>query len=263
VKALLRVFKIGGQVVENEGALRAFLTDFAAVEGHKILVHGGGRWVSEMSARLGLEVKMLDGRRITDSETLRVVQMMLAGVANKTIVSILQGFQCNALGLTGADGDAIRAVKRPVRKGLDYGFVGDVVAVNTSLISRLIGEGVVPVFAPMTHNGAGQMLNTNADTVASSLATGMAGDYNVELVYCFEYDGVLEDVSEPGSVIESINREGYGQLVDQGIIVKGMLPKIDNAFDALEQGVRLVKICNAAHIGNFRRSEPFGTNIVL
>lgn len=261
MKQLLRVFKIGGRIVEDSSALRSFLSDFASVEGQKILVHGGGSSVSLMSEKLGHPVRMLDGRRITDAQTLRVVMMMLAGEANKTIVAMLQGMSCNALGITGADGNAIRAERRPVRNGLDYGFVGDVVAVNDSLISELIAGGLVPVFAPMTHDGAGQMLNTNADTIASSLATGLAKHYEVELIYCFELEGVLADISDPASVIESIDRNRYAGLKEQGIIAQGMLPKIDNAFDALDKGVRLVKICSASRIGGLRCAEAFGTNI--
>ena len=247
-KSQLKVFKIGGKVVEDESQLSVFLKAFAKIAGYKILIHGGGKWVSEMSRRLGIEVNMIEGRRITDQETLEVVKMMLAGVANKNVVSKLQGYSCNAIGLTGADGNTIKAEKRPIKNGIDYGFVGDVKAVNHVLIGQLIKSGLVPVFAAMTHDGHGNLLNTNADTIASSVAVGMAIDFDVELNYCFELNGVLEDIKNPESVIRQIKPENYTEMKGNGIINMGMIPKIDNAFEALNAGVKAVRIMNAQHI---------------
>lgn len=260
----LRVFKIGGKVVEDAEGLRRFLQGFARVPGKKILVHGGGKWVTEMSQKLGLEVRMVEGRRITDATTLEIVKMMLAGVANKNLVSLLQGYDCNAIGLTGADGNAILAHRRPEVNGMDYGFVGDIDRVNKPLINRFLGEGLVPVFAAMTHDGKGTMLNTNADTIASALATGMSGSYGVELVYFFELDGVLTDLSKPESVIPVIDERSYPVLKKNGSISKGMIPKIDNAFNALQQGVRSVRICNSNQVSYFiENRKDFGTRIIL
>ena len=244
----LRVFKIGGKVVEHNAQLSIFLEAFSSLKENKILVHGGGKWVSEMCEKLGIEVNMIEGRRITDAKTLEVVKMMLAGVANKNVVSQLQGFNCNAIGMTGADGNTIRAEKRPLKNGIDYGFVGDVKQVGASTIKKLIGAGLVPVFAAMTHDGSGNLFNTNADTIASSVAVGMAQDFDVELNYCFELDGVLKDINDPSSVIPEINPSNYSELKEGGIINSGMIPKIDNAFDALNAGVAAVRIMNAKHI---------------
>jgi len=247
-KDKLRIFKIGGKVVEDETQLSVFLQAFTKISGNKILIHGGGKWVTEMSQKLGLEVKMVDGRRITDAGTLEVVKMMLAGVANKNVVSKLQGYGCNAIGLTGADGNAILADKRPLKNGIDYGFVGDVKKVNTALIRDLINTDLVPVFAAMTHDGNGQLLNTNADTIASSVAVGMSEYFDTELNYCFELNGVLKDISDPDSVISEINPTNYGELKVEGVINSGMIPKIDNAFDGLNAGVSAVRIMNSQHI---------------
>ncbi len=242
----LRIFKIGGKVVENAQQLDRFLSEFSQIKGPKILVHGGGKWVTEMSQKLGISVKMLDGRRITDAETLEVVKMMLAGVANKNVVSLLQKYGCNAIGLTGADANSILATRRPVKNGIDYGFVGDVVRVNASMIQNLLGSHLVPVFAAMTHDGQGNMLNTNADTIAASLAVGLATLYAVELVYCFELNGVLGNLEDPDSVINFIDAGNYKSLKSEKIINEGMIPKIDNAFDALTKGVKTVRICSAS-----------------
>lgn len=261
-KDQLQVFKIGGKVVEDEQQLSAFLQSFAQLKENKILVHGGGKWVSEMSKRLGIEVKMIEGRRITDADTLEVVKMMLAGVANKNVVCKLQGYACNAIGLTGADGNTIRADKRPLKNGIDYGFVGDVTKVNHKVIQKLISAGLVPVFAAMTHDGNGNLFNTNADTIASSLAVGMANDFDVVLNYCFELNGVLEDINDPSSVIHEINQHNYTHLKEEGIINAGMIPKIDNAFDALKSGVKAVRIMNSEHIADLASGkEEIGTLI--
>ena len=262
-KQQLRIFKIGGKVVEDEEQLSSFLTAFAKLEGNKILVHGGGKWVSEMSRRLGIEVKLVDGRRITDADTLEVVKMMLAGVANKNVVSKLQGYGCNAIGLTGADGNTILADKRPLKNGIDYGFVGDVKEVNNEVIQNIINAGLVPVFAAMTHDGLGNLLNTNADTIASSVAVGMARDFDVELNYCFELNGVLKNIDDPSSVIAEITQSNYTRLKDEGIINSGMIPKIDNAFDALKSGVKAVRIMNSKHIVALAEGETHVGTIIL
>jgi len=254
-KEQLRVFKIGGKVVEDNDQLSTFLQAFSKLAENKILIHGGGKWVSEMCQKLGIEVKMVDGRRITDAETLEVVKMMLAGVANKNVVSKLQGFGCNAIGITGADGNTITAVRRPIKNGVDYGFVGDVKKVDHQVIQKLIDAGLVPVFASMTHDGAGNLFNTNADTIASSLATGMAKEFDVELNYCFELNGVLKNIDDPESVITEINPSNYSILKEEGTINSGMIPKIDNAFDALDSGVRAVRIMNSQHIKRLAEGE--------
>jgi acetylglutamate kinase len=261
-KERLHVFKIGGKVVEDHTQLTEFLKAFSQLQGHKLLIHGGGKWVTEMSQRLGIAVQMIDGRRVTDAATLEVVKMMLAGVANKNIVSLLQGFGCNAIGLTGADGNTILARKRPFKDGVDFGFVGDVVKVNNSTIATLIKSGLVPVFAAMTHDGHGNLLNTNADTIASTLAVGMATDYDVELTFCFELDGVLKDISDTTSVIPKINNANFNELKSTGVISAGMIPKTENAFDALRSGVRAVRIMNSKHLEDLVNGKLVGTLIV-
>lgn len=262
-KPQLRVFKIGGKVVEDAQQLAAFLQNFAQLPGNKILIHGGGKSVSEMSQRLGIEVKMVEGRRITDADTLEVVKMMLAGVANKNVVSKLQGYDCNAIGLTGADGNTILAKKRPLKNGIDYGFVGDVQKVDHEIIQKLINSGLVPVFAAMTHDGSGNLFNTNADTIASRIAVGMATDFEVELNYCFELNGVLKDINQPDSVIPEINAENYAGLKSDGTINSGMIPKIDNAFDALAAGVKAVRIMNSKDIAALALGQnDIGTIII-
>ena len=261
-KESLSVIKIGGKVVEDPEQLTAFLKSFSALKGNKLLVHGGGKWVTEMSQRLGIPVNMIEGRRVTDASTLEVVKMMLAGVANKNIVSMLQGFGCNAIGLTGADGNTIVAKKRPLKNGIDFGFVGDVEKVNNTTIGRLLHAGLIPVFAAMTHDGQGNLLNTNADTIASTVAVGMAVDYDVELSFCFELDGVLKDINDKSSVIANINSANFNELKSNGIINSGMIPKIDNAFDALHAGVRAVRIMNSRHLEELVNGQAVGTLIV-
>lgn len=251
----LRVFKIGGKVVENNDQLSIFLKAFSKLKENKILIHGGGKWVSQMCEKLDIEVKMIDGRRITDADTLEVVKMMLAGVANKNVVSKLQGYDCNAIGMTGADGNTIIAEKRPLSNGIDYGFVGDVKLVASETIKNLIDAGLVPVFAAMTHDGSGNLFNTNADTIASSVAVGMSQEFDVELNYCFELNGVLKDIDDPESIIREINPINYSTLKNDGIINSGMIPKIDNAFSALQSGVKAVRIMNSQHIVKLAEGE--------
>ncbi|MGA9269391.1 MAG: acetylglutamate kinase [Lutimonas sp.] len=241
MKDKLSIIKIGGNVVNSPTELDRFLQDFASLEGFKILVHGGGKIASEVSASMGLEPKMSGGRRITDEQTLDVVTMVYAGLLNKKIVSKLQGLDSNAIGLSGADGNSIRAHKRVV-KDLDYGFAGDVDEVGSAMIESLLRSGLCPVFCAITHDQKGQLLNTNADTIASELAKGLSRKFDVELLYCFEKDGVLEDVENEDSVVERIDARKYEQMKELGQIAEGMLPKMKNCFEALERGVSRVII---------------------
>ena len=258
----LSIFKIGGKVIDDKDELDVFLKNFANIPGKKILVHGGGKWVSEMSRQLGIEVKMTNGRRITDERTLEVVTMILPGLANKKIVAKLQGYGCNALGLTGADGNTISAIKRPVKNGLDFGFVGDIEKVEVSNVQFLIESGFVPVFTAITHDKNGQLLNTNADTIASALAVGLTKEYKVDLYYCFEKQGVLIDQDDDDSLISKIHEGNYSKLKQEGIINAGMLPKVDNAFDAINAGVNRVHICHYKDVKYLSEgNDEFGTQI--
>lgn len=240
----LTLIKVGGKIVEEASSLQRLLTDFAAISGHKLLVHGGGRSATRIAEQLGIESRMVDGRRITDAETLRVVTMVYGGLVNKNIVAGLQARGVNALGLTGADMDVIRSVKRPV-KDIDYGYVGDVERVDARLLGDLIARGVVPVMAPLTHDGAGNLLNTNADTIASETARALAARFDVTLIYCFEKKGVLRDPDDEDSVIPSLNRQSFEALTADGTIAGGMIPKIENALAAIEAGVKRVIITRA------------------
>ena len=233
--------------MEEEASLQQLLDDFAAIEGRKVLVHGGGRSATRLAERLGIQNHMVNGRRITDIETLQVVTMVYGGLVNKNIVAGLQARGINALGLTGADMDVIRSVKRPV-KDIDYGFVGDVEQVNATLLSNLIARGVVPVMAPLTHDGQGRMLNTNADTIAGETAKALASLFDVTLVYCFEKKGVLRDENDDDSVIPTITPAEFKQLVADGVIQGGMIPKLENSFEALDAGVSEVVITLASAI---------------
>ena len=241
----LYIIKIGGNVIDNEENLEKFLQNFARLKENKILIHGGGKIATEISKGLGIEAQMVDGRRITDGETLKIVTMVYGGLINKKIVSKLQSYNCNALGLTGADANIIIADKRPVKNGIDYGFVGDVKKINSAPLVTFLSSGLTPILAPLTHDGSGTILNTNADTVASALAVGLSEQYDVDLIYCFELKGVLEDFENKDSVITSIDEEKYTHLKSSGIISKGMIPKMDNSFDAIRAGVNSVVICHA------------------
>ncbi|WP_375434819.1 acetylglutamate kinase [uncultured Hymenobacter sp.] len=252
---VLKIFKIGGGIIDDEAQLRYFLGELARIEGRKILVHGGGKGASQMLSRLGIEPQMVEGRRITDAATLDIVTMFYAGKTNKQVVALLQEQGVNALGLSGADGNAILATKRPVRT-IDYGFVGDLneQSVNTRLLEQLLETGLTPILCAITHDGHGQLLNTNADTIASTLARALAVSYTVELHFCFEKDGVLTDINDESSVIPRITSEQYQALKAEGVIAAGMIPKLDNAFAALEAGVATVVIENALKI-----NEPVKT----
>ena len=251
----LTVLKVGGAVVEDPQALDAFLTGFAAILGLKVLVHGGGREATRVAAQLGIQTKMVDGRRITDADMLRVVTMVYGGLVNKGVVAALQARGVNALGLTGADLGCMLAVKRPV-KDIDYGYVGDMEKVDTSILADLISRGVVPVMAPLSFDGKGTLLNTNADTIASSVAKALAERFEVTLVYCFEKAGVLKDPDDDASVIPLITKESFAGLSSDCTVSGGMLPKLQNAFEALESGVKEVRITKAD-------APESGTRIVL
>ena len=247
MKEKLTVIKVGGGIVEEEATLNQLLSDFSAIEGYKVLVHGGGRSATKLAAQLGIESKMVNGRRITAAETWKVVTMVYGGLVNKNIVAGRQAKGVNAMGLTGADMNVIRSVKRPV-KDVDYGFVGDVEKVNAELLGNLIRQGVVPVMAPLTHDGQGSMLNTNADTIAGETAKALAELFDVTLVYCFEKKGVLRDADDDDSVIPVITPELFKEYVEKGIIQGGMIPKLENSFSAIDAGVSQVVITLASTI---------------
>ncbi len=252
MKQKLSIIKIGGNVIENQDKLSLFLSGFSRLEGLKILVHGGGKLATQLATELGIESKMIGGRRITDAQSLKIITMVYAGLTNKNIVAELQALECNAIGLTGADGDTIQAHKRPVRD-IDYGFVGDVEGINSMTISQLLHAGLTPVFCAMTHNGNGQLLNTNADTIASELAIGMGIDFETTLYYCFEKKGVLMDVNDDDSVIKHIDSASYKKLLHGKVITDGMLPKMENCFHALRNNVH--KVC----IGDIKMLDPKST----
>ena len=236
----LKIIKIGGNIIDNEATLTAFLKDFAKIQTPKILVHGGGKLATKLANQMQVEVKMFDGRRITDQATLDIITMVYAGKINKDIVAKLQANHCNAIGFSGADGNAVVSIKRPV-KTIDYGFVGDVVKVNTETLDVLLKSKVTPVFCAITHDENGQLLNTNADTIASELAIGFANLYETELYYCFEKNGVLKNVNDDNSVIQHIDSKNYQDLIDHNIISEGMLPKLNNCFHAIHKNVQ--KVC--------------------
>ena len=229
-------------MVEDETQLAQLLKDFSAIEGRKVLVHGGGRRATQVASQLGIESKMVNGRRITDAEMLSVVTMVYGGLVNKNLVAQLQANGVNALGLTGADMDVIRSHKRPLKDGIDFGFVGDVDKANGEMLSKLIEEGVVPVMAPLTHDGQGHILNTNADTIASETAKALAPYYDVTLIFSFEKKGVLRNPDDDDSVIPSITRADFIKYKEDGTISGGMLPKIENALAAIDAGVKKVII---------------------
>ncbi len=251
--------------MDNADNLERFLTDFALLPGLKVLVHGGGVIASEIGKKMGMEPILINGRRVTDANTLHLVTMVYGGLLNKNLVAQLQARRCNALGLTGADANVIPAHKRPV-KDIDYGFVGDVESpeqVNITFLASLAEQGIVPVFAALTHDGEGNMLNTNADTIASTLAVALSQNFEVNLVYSFEKKGVLLDVEDETSVIPHLQPDYYAELKEKGAIFAGMLPKLDNAFVALEAGVNAVIIGHAADIQDIAAGGNAGTRITL
>ena len=242
MKEKLTIVKVGGAVVEDEAQLAQLLKDFSAIEGRKLLVHGGGRKATKVAEALGIESKMVGGRRITDADMLNVVTMVYGGLVNKNLVARLQANGVNALGLTGADMDVIRSHKRPIKDGVDFGYVGDVDKANGQMLSKLIEEGIIPVMAPLTHDGQGNILNTNADTIASETAKALAPFYDVTLIFSFEKKGVLRNPDDDDSVIPIISRADFIKYKTDGTISGGMLPKIENALGAIDSGVSRVII---------------------
>lgn len=240
----LTIIKIGGNVIDNPDALKRFLTAFAALDGDKLLIHGGGKVATQVAEKLGVQTTMVEGRRITDRPMLDVVTMVYGGLVNKQIVAQLQALSVNAIGLTGADASTVLARKRPV-KDIDYGFVGDIVEVDSGQIQFFLRQSLVPVYAPLTYDEEGNMLNTNADTMASAIAVDMVNHDTVTLVYCFEKKGVLSDPNDDNSVIPELTPDAYATYKEAGAINKGMIPKLDNAFRALDKGVSRVIICHA------------------
>jgi acetylglutamate kinase len=240
----LYIIKVGGNIIDDAHKLQTFLSSLAAFQGKKILVHGGGKLATKLAADLNIPQQMVDGRRITDADTLRIVTMVYAGYINKNIVSILQSKGCSSIGLCGADANIIQAHKR-VHPTLDYGFVGDVDSIDTSRLSTLLESGLTVVMAPITHDGKGQLLNTNADTIAQEIAKAMSALYRSTLIYCFEKSGVLLDAEDESTVISNLDPAAYIKLKTEQKIFAGMIPKLENAFRALESGVKKVVIGNA------------------
>ena len=269
----LKVIKIGGNVIDNPESLQQFIADFAMLNGPKILVHGGGKIATKLAEDLGIKSKMVEGRRITDGESLKVVTMVYAGLINKNIVANLQSENCNAIGLSGADGNLIQAKRRPLKEifskeknesiSVDYGFVGDLneSAVDHQALSKLLEAGFTPVFSAITHDGKGQLLNTNADTIASAIAIAMSKEYETSLIFCFEKPGVLMDVEDESSIISSIDPHYYNELIRQGIINDGMIPKLDNAFEAINKGLKEVYIGKAEALPTLINGN-FGTRLI-
>lgn len=251
----LTLIKVGGKIVEEEETLQNLLHDFSKIQGFKVLVHGGGRSATKLASQLGIESKMVNGRRITDADTLKIVTMVYGGLVNKNIVTGLQALGMNALGLTGADLNVILSEKRPVAE-VDYGFVGDVKKVNGERLASLIKQDIVPVMAPLTHDGKGCMLNTNADTIAGEVAKALSEFFDVTLMFCFEKKGVLRDENDEESVIPEIDKASFSRYVEQGVIQGGMIPKLENSFQAIEAGVKEVIITQASDI-----HQPEGTRV--
>jgi len=258
----LSVIKIGGNVIDNSEKLNQFLLDFTALPGDKILIHGGGKIATELGVSLGVEAKMVEGRRITDIETLRVVTMVYAGLINKNMVAQLQAKGSNAIGLTGADGNIIKAVKRPV-KDIDYGFVGDLdeSSVSSDTLDSLLKAGLVPVLCAITHDGASQLLNTNADTIASAVAVAMSSLYDTSLIYCFEKRGVMRDIDDDQSLVPVIRMGEFETLKNEGVVSGGMIPKLHNAFEAIKSGVNAVYIGKADELPQIDQ-QNFGTRLI-
>jgi len=249
-------------VIDNPALLQSFLEDFAAIKGPKILIHGGGKIATRIGDQLGIKSNYVNGRRITDAATIDVVTMVYGGLVNKQLVAKLQAAGCNAIGMTGADANIIPAVKRPVKE-IDYGFVGDIntADLNVGPLKAMLDAGLTPVFAPLTHDTHGQMLNTNADTIASSLAIALSAHYEVRLIYCFEKKGVLRDAQDDNAVINLINRTIYAELLEQKVLTDGILPKLENAFSAIESGVKEVLIGHAADVLSNTSGTVAGTLI--
>jgi acetylglutamate kinase len=256
----LIVVKIGGNVIDKPDALDKFLSDFSKIQKKKLLVHGGGKIATELATKLGLEAVMVEGRRVTDKAMLEVVMMVYGGLINKNMVAKLQSLGNDAIGLSGADGNSILCTKRPVKE-VDYGFVGDVKDVNSSFLSHLLAANLVPVMAPLSHDGQGNMLNINADTVATTLAKAMAKSFRVTLLYCFELKGVLSDFEDKNSVISKMDYTTYQSLKQEGVISKGMIPKMDSSFDAIRNGANKVVICHSDDMLAVAEGKNLGTTL--
>ncbi|MDQ3392647.1 MAG: acetylglutamate kinase [Bacteroidota bacterium] len=260
----INIIKIGGNVIDDEKNLHQFLQNLSKLNKKFILVHGGGKVATDLGRQMGIEPKMIDGRRITDAETLQLVIMVYGGLINKKLTAQLQSFGVNAIGMTGVDGNIISAVRRPLKNDIDYGFVGDIQHVAGEKLFNLLKLGFVPICAPLTHNGSGQILNTNADTIASAISVSLAGLTDVNLIYCFELKGVLSNFEDKNSVIPELDHQSYQDLKAQGIIAKGMIPKLDNSFDAIKAGVKKVVICQADDLLKIiNTSETAGTTLKL
>lgn len=251
----VEVFKIGGNVIDDEVKLTDFLKDFSAIPGAKILVHGGGKIATHVASSLGVETTMIEGRRITTDEMIDVVTMTYGGLINKKVTAGLQSMKCDAIGLSGADGNLILSDKRPIKNGVDFGWVGDPKSVNSDLLVDFIEHGRVPVVAPLTHDGSGNMLNTNADTIASALAVALSDSFDVHLNYCFELPGVLQDIDDPTSLIKDLTLALYTKYKSDGAIADGMIPKLDNAFDAIKNGVSSVRIVSHKSIAKLENKH--------
>ncbi|MDX1543524.1 MAG: acetylglutamate kinase [Christiangramia sp.] len=244
MKSVLKIVKTGGKLIEDKSRFQEFLKDFSAMEGPKILVHGGGNFATEVATKLGYETKMLDGRRITDANSMQVITMVYAGLISKNIVAGLQKLGSNAVGLCGADGKSVISRKRPVKE-VDYGYVGDIEEINVAFISSLLDQDIIPVFSAISYSEEGEILNTNADSIAAEISKAMSREYETELYYCFEKKGVLADAEDDDSVIEFLNREKYQKLLEEKVISDGMLPKLHNCFQALENGVSRIYLGNS------------------
>jgi len=255
----LYVIKIGGNIIDDEEKSKSFLQSFASIKSYKILIHGGGKLATKLADTLGIQQQLIDGRRITDSETLKIVTMVYAGYINKNIVAQLQSYNCNAIGLSGSDANIIKAHKR-IHPTIDYGFVGDIDSVNAERLMHFINSGLTPIIAPITSDSNGQLLNTNADTIAQEIAKAMSNYYDVQLIYSFEKSGVLLDANDDTTVISSINYNYYSTLKSEKKIFAGMIPKIDNAFAALNNGVKKVIIGKAEELTNLINNSS-GTKI--
>jgi acetylglutamate kinase len=258
MKQSLNIVKVGGAILEDNDSLKAFTDAFAEIKGAKLLIHGGGRSATRFASRLGIETTMVNGRRITDDAMLEVVTMVYGGDVNRRLVASLQSLSCNAIGLTGADLNLVTSRRRPPVDGIDYGNVGDVVSINSKAFKDLLSIGAVPVIAPLTHDMNGHLLNTNADTMAGEIASGLAEIFDVTLTFCFEKNGVLSDSANDDSVIPLIDRQLFARLREEKVVEGGMIPKLDNAFKAIDRGVRQVKIIHYSRIS----TPGAGTTIV-
>ncbi len=258
----LKVIKIGGNIIDNPQALSSFLKDFSSIKSHKILIHGGGKIATQLAEKLGIKTQMYEGKRITDQETIEVVTMVYGGLINKKIVGLLNALNNRAIGLTGADAQVVISQKRAVAP-IDYGFVGDIEKVNSQFIASLIESNLTIVFAPLTSDITGQILNTNADTMAQAIAVAMSTIFETELIYCFEKNGVLNDPNNEDSVIPKIDFALYQNLKQQEVVNAGMIPKLDNAFKAIQEGVKTVVIGHAKNIAKMDQSDYICTKITL